>query len=439
MPKKKKKKSWKERQRERHIRQQRAQEVYQIQREREAERKPRKWRKGKVLGAICLLVLIFGAYVAWQYTKPSVILEEPPPLTPTGGAIYVRADGSVDPSTASILNAGNIYYTFTADIHDLIVIERDNIVVDGANYTLQGTGGSDSKGIDLTGRSNVTITNIKIKDFDYGVYLLSASNSVLSQNDLTNNNCSIYFEYSSNNTLSGNGITNNQYGIYFEYSSNNTLSGNGITNNQVGIELSESSSNVISGNRFFNCGLLVKQSYGNVVVDSLVNDKPLVYLEGVSDYAVDNAGQVILVNCANILVENLNLSNASIGVQLLATSNTQITNNNITNNNWYGIYLYSSSNNTISGNNITNNQVGIELSESSNNRNYHNNFIDNAEQAYSYDSTNVWDDGYPSGGNYWSDYEERYPDADELDGSGIWNTPYVIDENNQDNYPLMNL
>jgi len=293
MSKKKKKKSWKERQRERQIKQQRVQEAWRIQREIEAKRKSRQWPKGKILGAVCLFVLIFGAYGAWQYTKPSAILEEPSPQTPTVGAIYITTDGSVDPSTAPILNVGNIYYTFTADIHDSIVIERDNIVVDGADYTLQGTGAVDSKGIDLTGRTNVTITNINIKDFDYGVYLYSASHSVLSQNDLTNNNCGIYLEYSSNNTLSGNGITNNQYSIV--------------------------------------------------------------------------------------------------------------------------------------------------LYESSNNSNYHNNFIDNAEQVYSYDSTNVWDDGYPSGGNYWSDYEERYPDADELDGSGIWNTPYVIDENNQDNYPLMNL
>jgi len=51
---------------------------------------------------------------------------------------------------------------------------------------------------------------------------------------------------------------------------------------------------------------------------------------------------------------------------------------------------------------------------------------------------NVWDDGYPSGGNYWSDYEDRYPDADEMDNSGIWDTPYVIDSNDQDRYPLMN-
>ena len=52
------------------------------------------------------------------------------------------------------------------------------------------------------------------------------------------------------------------------------------------------------------------------------------------------------------------------------------------------------------------------------------------------DSNGIWDNG--EDGNYWSDYEERYPDAKELDGSGVWDTPYVIDENNQDNYPLMN-
>jgi hypothetical protein len=80
LPPKKQKKSWKERQRERQIKQQRAQETYQIQREREVQRKPRKWPKGKVLGAFCLILLIFGAYGAWQYTQPSTA---PPSINPT--------------------------------------------------------------------------------------------------------------------------------------------------------------------------------------------------------------------------------------------------------------------------------------------------------------------------------------------------------------------
>ena len=64
---KKKKKSWKERQREKQIRQQRAQKAYRIQGEREAERKPRQWPKGKILVGVCLVAVILGAYGAWQY------------------------------------------------------------------------------------------------------------------------------------------------------------------------------------------------------------------------------------------------------------------------------------------------------------------------------------------------------------------------------------
>jgi len=81
MPKReKKKKSWKERQREKQIKYQRAQEAYEIQREREIERKPRKWPRGKILGTFSLLVLILVAVGAWQYTQPSTA---PPVINPT--------------------------------------------------------------------------------------------------------------------------------------------------------------------------------------------------------------------------------------------------------------------------------------------------------------------------------------------------------------------
>jgi hypothetical protein len=83
LPKKEKKKSWRERQRERQLKQQRTQEAYRIQREREVEKKPRKWPKGKIIGAFCLIVLIFVAYGVWQYTQPSQLSTEPPPINPT--------------------------------------------------------------------------------------------------------------------------------------------------------------------------------------------------------------------------------------------------------------------------------------------------------------------------------------------------------------------
>ena len=75
-----------------------------------------------------------------------------------------------------------------------------------------------------------------------------------------------------------------------------------------------------------------------------------------------------------------------------------------------------------------------------NNTIYHNNFINNKVQAYNSVNSlpiNTWDNGYPSGGNYWSDYHTKYPNAAEIGDSKIGNTAYVIDSKNQDRYPLM--
>jgi hypothetical protein len=57
--------------------------------------------------------------------------------------------------------------------------------------------------------------------------------------------------------------------------------------------------------------------------------------------------------------------------------------------------------------------------------------------VYSDGLPNTWDNGYPSGGNYWSNYQTRYPSAEENDSSGIWNTPYNVTSGNIDRYPLM--
>jgi parallel beta-helix repeat protein len=102
----------------------------------------------------------------------------------------------------------------------------------------------------------------------------------------------------------------------------------------------------------------------------------------------------------------------------------------------------SSSNNTIADNNISNNRDGIRLSSSSYNRIYHNNIIDNTNQAYDDTSYgNQWDNGYPSGGNYWSDYvgldNFKGPHQDIPGSDGIGDTNYSIDFDSVDNYPLM--
>ncbi|KPV62930.1 MAG: Periplasmic copper-binding protein (NosD) [Candidatus Bathyarchaeota archaeon BA2] len=93
--------------------------------------------------------------------------------------------------------------------------------------------------------------------------------------------------------------------------------------------------------------------------------------------------------------------------------------------------MTSSENNVISNNLIKNNERAITLGGSSN-KIYHNDFIDNTSPGFVIgENNNVWDDGYPSGGNYWSDYT-----GVDADGDGIGDTAYaaggIIDR-----YPLM--
>jgi parallel beta-helix repeat protein len=93
-------------------------------------------------------------------------------------------------------------------------------------------------------------------------------------------------------------------------------------------------------------------------------------------------GQVILVRCKNIVVKNLHLSNATIGIELWETNNSKIIKNKIENNDLYGIVLVNSSSNLISGNEIKNNKHGIYFTEYSNhNKIFHNAFIKNEFQA----------------------------------------------------------
>jgi parallel beta-helix repeat protein len=173
------------------------------------------------------------------------------------------------------------------------------------------------------------------------------------------------------------------YGIFLISSDNNTLSGNTVTANYVGIDFYASSGNVLSGNN------VTANSFGIV-------------LEGSS---------------GNILSGNNVTASGDVGINLIDSSdNNTLSANDITANSADGIYLYASSDNTF----------------------YHNNFINNTQQVSSDSSPNTWDNGYPSGGNYWSDYRTRYPNASEIDSSGIGNTYYVIDANNTDRYPLMN-
>jgi len=353
--------------------------------------------------------------------------------------IYIMADGAIDPSTAPILGDGDVY-TFTDNILGSIMVEKNNIVIDGNEYVLQGTGSG--TGIDLSGRTNVTVQNTEIENFESGIRLDFSSSNNISRNNIANSRYGISIYDSFNNSINGNNVANNGDGIYLSSSSNNSVNGNNMANNEYGISLSSSNYNNISRNNItanIQAGIQLYSSSNNSINgNSITANNRGIYSYWFSNYNGISGNSITANNCGiysssyNDSIDGNNITaNSEQGIRLSGSSNS-ISGNNISSNK-KGIELYSSSNNSINANNITaNNEYGIWLRDASDNIIDHNNFVANFRQVYSLGSISVWDDGYPSGGNYWSDYT-----GTDSDGDGVGNTPYVIDENNTDNQPLM--
>ncbi len=83
--------------------------------------------KRKAVSGVILTLLLVGM-LAWAFDIQP---------TKAGKTIYIRADGSVE-GTTDTTTVDNIVHTFTNDISDSLVVERDDITIDGMGYTLQG-------------------------------------------------------------------------------------------------------------------------------------------------------------------------------------------------------------------------------------------------------------------------------------------------------------
>jgi parallel beta-helix repeat protein len=170
------------------------------------------------------------------------------------GTVYVNADGSVSPPSAPVTRSGDLY-TMSGDVSsdaDGIVILKNNMTLNGAGYLVQGPGGGGSNGIYIESRSNLTIRNVRVEEFDFGISLNQSSNVNISENNVINNlkeGVSLY--ESPNNVLFKNNIANNWDGIELRVSNNNTICGNNIEANvHYGIGLCSSEGNRAYHNSF---------------------------------------------------------------------------------------------------------------------------------------------------------------------------------------------
>jgi parallel beta-helix repeat protein len=365
---------------------------------------------------------------------------------------------------------------------NVVYVDQSDVVI--TEFTVRN--GSDGIHVAESNNGIIICKNIIEKTCN-AVSLRQSSAGNITDNIINMNEYGLKLWYCGNSTVFGNNLSWNTYGIELAYSSFFTLRDNSLMNNTYG----------------FGVWSYGESPYGSfydfihdIDTSNTINGRPIYYWVGRHDEQVpEDAGYVGIINSTNITVKNLSLANNGQGVLIAFSANSTVKNVNasdsmngirlvqsrsiivnrsITTNNDHGIFDILCSNDIIIGNQLLNNgNFGAALENSNSttivanllqgnkyglcldgnppfggghdNVVYHNSFINNTYQIYPYTpvpSNNIWDDGFPSGGNYWSDYNDtdsfRGVYQNETGGDGIGDISYNVDEDNTDHYPLMN-
>ncbi|MCD6512324.1 MAG: right-handed parallel beta-helix repeat-containing protein, partial [Thermoplasmata archaeon] len=353
---------------------------------------------------------------------------------------------------------------------DVIKITADNVSINGFEIRHSRCC---SSGIEISYANNVTISNCSISNNSYGISLDSSSNNTLSNCNIYGNNFDgILIRHSFNNYISSCDIyENNEYGIYLYSSSNNTISNSNIYSNKIagiliiassmnntvdrcnvsdnafgvtiGIEGGYSLNNTISNCNFTNDGLLVLNS-GNYILNNTVNGKPLLYYVNEENVSINGieAGEIILVNCSNFGISNINITNTDVGIEIVGGKDNKILSVNLSHNLYgiilfvtksvyienissydnyfenflegYGIAISGSDNVDIYNCNIHNNNYGVNIGNSYNVTIHYNNIYNNS--AYGIVD---WTEGSINASyNYWGSPSGPYNDVFNPNGTG---------------------
>ena len=290
---------------------------------------------------------------------------------------------------------------------------------------------SDAAYIVLVGCENMLIENASPQ----GIALISTNSSTISRVRMTGRGDGIDLLNCSGISIFNSVLLEQAIAIQLEGSNDNAICDNEISKHTTrGINLGDANNNLISGNIFSDNSYAIAPFQDALAAGNIVTSNKFTQ----NDYSITVGGNMEILG--NMFEENKN------ALLLSGGSGSNITQNTFKKNE-YALYISSSSYNNIYLNNFLNNDhqiidAGVSASPASTQTvEEGSNLVDSVHLvagqvsgAYFFPppppSTNNWDNG--TKGNYWSDYT-----GTDANGDGIGDTPYVIYENNQDNYPLM--
>jgi len=358
---------------------------------------------GIVLTLLLTATLSLGVYVQPVRSEPRTWT-----VDDDGPADFDKIQDAVN-----AVSPGDTIYVYNGIYYEHVVINlnlRNNLTIVGQdkfNTIIDGSGTGSVVTIEFT--KYVNFTGFTVRNGWDSIWLRDNDFCTVCDCIVCNSGTGIAllsWEYvSHNNTIRGN-IIFDVYDAIINYM-DNTAEGHIIAENTI--------------YNFWGSGIYFNFPYKVQVMDNNIAGNG--YPHGIH-FEMGGSENIVIGNTVSWCAPAIEISYADnniIGANTASDSST-------------GIELYESNNNTVINNVASNNYYGITLSASNNNTIYHNNFIGNTQQAYIITPSlaNLWDNGYPSGGNHWSDYTG--PDSD-LDG--IVDFPYVIDSDNQDRYPLV--
>jgi parallel beta-helix repeat protein len=290
-------------------------------------------------------------------------------IPPTSSNHYIAVNNLTDTQKGIVINKVN-----TTTIADNTIIAGEYGIVLGTQ--LETTGWSP-----ISETANNSVKGNTIKHSTNGIYGESLTNCSILDNQVIDGESGIHLS-GIDNQIIGN-IISCKSGVYLGFrSSGNLLRQNRITANlsgfgDDGIDYRTEIEYYLDAETVHLMSRQIGPFYftNDVDTSNTINGKPIYYWVGKSDKTVPpDAACVILVNCTNITIENLNLSNNQNAILLAFTNNCTIKGNDIqssstiTSSDWYlgtrigrGIRMISSSNNLIEGNNIANNYEVISM------------------------------------------------------------------------------
>lgn len=351
----------------------------------------------------------------------------------------------------------------------------------------------------LANCTKIRISNTQINETRIGIEMAFVSDAVVESSDVSYNTVGVDLRYSFNVTINGSYASHNDgVGLFCAFSDNIIIQNNSISKNAYGVVLAYSTNvsliaNTLSADGVYMWGDDISQFNSHqITTDNSVNGRPLFYIKDSTGSAIEGiaVGQLIMVNCTDFEISNLEINDADWGILLAFTNNISISyctirdnivgvslysskmirlenskvllnteagigsdhsdNTTIARNlfsgNEMGVYLYDSLDFSVSDNNIRDNERGVFLGWGcARIQIFHNSFINNSIHAWDASGTvNAWDDGYPGGGNYWDNYTgedlNNGPNQEIPGSDGIGDTPFIIEGwYNADRYPLVHM